>query len=57
METLIEALLDNEMAINRAEAIDIIESMRQEVEDGEDIQDVLAQYDLDLDDAIHLLEI
>jgi hypothetical protein len=57
METLIEALLDNEMAIDRAEAIDIIESMRQEVEDGEDIQDVLVQYDLDLDDAIHLLEI
>jgi hypothetical protein len=57
METLIEALLNNEMAIDRAEAIDMIESMRQEVEDGEDIQDVLAQYDLDLDDAIHLLEI
>jgi hypothetical protein len=57
MEILIEVLLNNEMAIDRAEAIDIIESMRQEVEDGEDIQDVLAQYDLDLDDAIHLLEI
>jgi hypothetical protein len=57
METLIKALLDNEMASNRAEAIETIESMRQEVQDGEDIQDVLAQYDLDLDDAIHLLEI
>jgi hypothetical protein len=57
METLIKALLDNETASNRAEAIETIESMRQEVQDGEDIQDVLAQYDLDLDDAIHLLEI
>jgi hypothetical protein len=56
METLIAALLNNEMAIDRADAIKIIESMRQEVQDGEDIQDVLAQYDLDLDDAIHLLE-
>ena len=31
--------------------------MRQEVENGEDIQDVLSQYDLDLDYAIALLGI
>ena len=62
MENLIATLLANEMAQDRAEAtcqgstyaIEIIESMREEVAEGEDIQDVLSQYDLELDDAIDL---
>ena len=55
MENLIATLLANEMVQDRAEAIEIIESMREEVAEGEDIQDVLSQYDLELDDAIDLL--
>ncbi len=54
METLIAALIENEMAENRAGAIEIIDCMREEVEAGEDIQDVLLQYDLELDYAIDL---
>jgi hypothetical protein len=54
MKNLIAALLANEMARDRAEAIEIIKSMREEVVEGEDIKDVLSQYDLDLDDAIDL---
>lgn len=54
MKNLITALLANEMAQDRTEAIKIINCMKEEIEDGEDIQDVLSQYDLDLDDAIDL---
>jgi hypothetical protein len=54
MENLIATLLANETAQDRAEAIEIIESMQEEVAEGEDIQDVLSQYDLDFDDAIDL---
>lgn len=54
MENLIAALIENEMAENRADAIEIINCMKEEVKDGEDIQDVLSQYDLDLDYAIDL---
>jgi len=54
MDDLIKALIENEMASGRADALDIINCMKQEVEDGEDIQDVLSQYDLDLDYAIAL---
>jgi hypothetical protein len=57
MEDLIQALIDNETASDREDAIEIINCMRQEVEDGEDIQDVLSQYDLDLDYTIDLLGI
>lgn len=57
MEDLIQSLVDNETASDRADAIEIITCMRQEVEDGEDIQEVLSQYDLDLDHAIDLFEI
>lgn len=55
MKDLIQALIGNEMATNREDAIEIINAMRQEVEDGEDIHDVLSQYDLDLDRAIDLI--
>ena len=54
MENLIAALLVNEIAQCKAEAIEIIESMQEEVAEGEDIQDVLSQYNLELDDAIDL---
>lgn len=54
MNDLIEALIENEMASNRAEAFVIINCMKQEVEDGEAIQDVLEQYELELDYAIDL---
>jgi type II secretory pathway component PulF len=57
MEDLIQALIENETASNREDAIEIINCMRQEVEDGEDIHDVLSQHDLDLDYAIDLLGI
>jgi hypothetical protein len=56
MENIIKALLENGMASDRDDAIDIIDCMREEVNDGEDIQDVLLQYDLDLDYAINLME-
>ena len=54
METLIAALIENKMAEKRADAIEIINCMKEEVAEGEDIQDVLSQYDLELDDAIDL---
>ena len=54
MDDLIKALIENEMASGRSDALDIINCMKQEVKDGEDIQDVLLQYDLDLDYAIAL---
>lgn len=54
MEDLIDALLQTE-ASNRTEAIAIIQSMQEEIQNGEDIQDVLLQYGLDLDYAIDLL--
>jgi hypothetical protein len=57
MEDLIQALIENETASDQADAIEIIHRMRQEVEDGEDLHDVLSQYDLDLDHAIDLLGI
>jgi hypothetical protein len=53
MEELIQALLDTE-AGDRAEAIEIIKAMKEEIENGEDVQDVLLQYGLDLDYAIYL---
>jgi hypothetical protein len=57
MEDLIRALLDNETAQDRADAIEIIDCMKEEIAEGEDIQDVLSQYDLDLDYAIDLIGI
>jgi hypothetical protein len=57
MENFIKALLKDEMAADRSEAIETINCMKEEVEGGEDIQDVLSQYDLDLDLAIDLLGI
>ena len=54
MNKLIKALIENEMASDTADALDIINCMKQEVKDGEDIQDVLSQYELDLDYAIDL---
>ena len=42
------------MASDRAYALDIINCMKQEVKDGEDIQDLLSQYELELDYAIDL---
>jgi hypothetical protein len=55
MNYLVRWLIKNEVASDKADAIEIIESMRQEIADGEDIYDVLTLYDLDLDDAIYLL--
>jgi hypothetical protein len=57
MEDLIQTLIENETASDREDAIEIITCMRQEVKNGEDIQDVLSEYDLDLDHAIAVLGI
>jgi hypothetical protein len=57
MKNLIQVLIENEIVSDREDAIEIIACMRQEVEDGEDIHDVLSQYDLDLDHVIDLLGI
>ena len=54
MDDLIKALIENEMASGRADALDIINCMKQEVKDGENIQDVLSQYELELDYAVDL---
>ena len=55
MDYLIEQLIKNEVANDRADAIEIVKSMRQEIADGEDVYDVLALYALDLDDTVYLL--
>ena len=55
MNNLIKALIENEIASDKADAIEIIDCMKQEVEGGEDIHDVLLLYDLELDFAIDLL--
>jgi hypothetical protein len=55
MNYLIERLIKIEVAENKADAIEIIDSMRQEIAGGEDIYDVLTLYDLDLDDTVYLL--
>lgn len=55
MNDLINALIENEAASNRADAVEIINCMKQEVEDGEDIKDVLSLYGLEIDYAIDLL--
>lgn len=55
MSDLIKILIDAETASDEADAIEIINCMKQEVQGGEDIQDVLLLYDLDLDFAIDLL--
>jgi hypothetical protein len=57
MEILIQVLIENETVSDREDAIEIINCIREEVEDGEDIHDVLSQHDLDLDYAIDLLGI
>lgn len=54
MDDLIKALIENEMASGRVDALDIINCMKQEVKGGEDIQHVLSQYELELDYAIDL---
>jgi hypothetical protein len=56
MDYLIKQLIKNEVANDKADAIEIVESMRQEIADGEDVYDVLALYDLDLDDTVYLLQ-
>jgi hypothetical protein len=55
MNYLIKKLIENEVAEDRTEAISIVHSMRQEIANGEDIYDVLSEYNLDLDDVVHLL--
>ncbi|WP_181243732.1 hypothetical protein [Chamaesiphon polymorphus] len=55
MYYLIEQLIKNKVANDKADAIEIVESMRQEIADREDVYDVLALYDLDLDDTVYLL--
>jgi hypothetical protein len=54
MDDLIKVLIENEMASGRSDALDIINCMKQEVKNGEDIQDVLSQYELELDYAVDL---
>jgi hypothetical protein len=56
MDYLIKQLIKNEIANDKTDAIEIVESMRQEIADGEDVYDVLALYDLDLDDTVYLLQ-
>jgi hypothetical protein len=55
MNYLIKKLIENEVAEGKTEAISIIHLMRQEINNGEDIYDVLSEYDLDLDDFVYLL--
>jgi hypothetical protein len=55
MNDLIRVLIEDETENNVTEAIEIINCMKQEIEDGEDIEDVLSQYGLELDYAIDLL--
>ncbi len=55
MESLIRTLIKREIVGNREEAIETINCMKIEVEGGEDIQDVLILYDLNLDDAVDLI--
>ena len=56
MNDLIRALIEDETASNLTDAIEIINCMKQEIKDGEDIEDVLSQYGLELDYAIDLLQ-
>lgn len=55
MNDLIRALIEDETASDLTDAIEIINCMKQEIKDGEDIEDVLSQYGLELDYAIDLL--
>lgn len=55
MNELIRVLIEDETANNVTEAIEIINCMKQEIEDGENIEDILSQYGLKLDYAIDLL--
>ncbi len=55
MNNLIKALIENEEAIDRTDAIEIINCMKQEIEGGEDINDVFLLYGLEIDYAIDLL--
>jgi hypothetical protein len=54
MNDLIKTLIEDGTASDRADAIEIIKCMKQEIKDGEDIEDVLSQYGLELDYAIDL---
>lgn len=55
MTELINALIENESASDRKEAKEIIQIMLEEIEDGEDLEDVLLNYGLELDYAEELL--
>jgi hypothetical protein len=55
MNSLVKALIQNEICISEAEAIAEIEQMQSDLNSGEDIHDLLSAYDLDLDDAIDVL--
>jgi hypothetical protein len=48
-------LIRREIAGDRGDAIITINCMKEDVEAGEDVRDVLEIYDLDLDDGIDFL--
>ena len=48
-------LIKRELVGNQEEVIETINCIKTEIEGGEDIQDVLLMYDLDLDDAVDLI--
>jgi hypothetical protein len=55
MSDLIKILIEGEIANDKTDAIKIISCMKQEIENGEDIVDVLSQYGLEVDYAIDFL--
>lgn len=55
MQEVINLLIESDNASNAQEAEKIIKEMRSRILDGEDYEDVLFEYDLDLDYAIDIL--
>jgi len=55
MNDLIKVLIEDETGSDLTDTIEIINCMKQEIKDGEDIEDVISQYGLELDYAIDLL--
>jgi len=53
-KTLIQALIDNEVATDKIEAREIIDSMIDDYHAGDEPEDILANYGLELDYWINL---
>lgn len=55
MNSLVKALIQNEICTSENEAITEIEQMQSDLNSGEDVHDLLLDYALNLDDAIDVL--